>query len=274
MENVVGEENMSTDAGTGAVLKRGYKAEAAIVCEPTSFAGYKLGLCPAGPGVLVMSCTIRGKAVHCCMRDELIRAGGSGSAVGVSAIDKGFIVYQALRELEHQWGQSKAHPAFKRPGHFTISVGSIHGGQHDSFVPDSMTLNASFFYPPQFSTESIKREVEEFIKSYTAYDPWLRENPPQCEWCFSWPGFEVPNDSPICNVLSAVAKSVDARYGELYGMYSVCDAAFIHAAGIPCVCLGPGNLGVAHSIGEHVLIEEVIGAAKIYALTIAEWCGI
>lgn len=269
--NVVGEENMCTSAGTGAALKRGYSADAAIVCEPTSL-NKKLTICPASPGVLVMVCNVIGKPTHSCMRDELVHAGGRGAEVGVSAIDKGFIVYQGLQELERQWGQTKTHPAFTRPGHFTISVSMVQGGKTGSIIPEDMMFEVGFFYPPQESIDDIKKEVEGFINNYVSFDPWLRENPPQYLWVFSWPGYQIPNDSPICKTMSSVAKSIDENYGDIYGFASVNDAAFINAHGIPCVAMGPGNLAQAHSDNEFVLIEELVAAAKIYALTIASWC--
>ena len=37
------------------------------------------------------------------------------------------IVYEALNRLEEEWGQTKAHPLYTRPGHFTIHPGGITG---------------------------------------------------------------------------------------------------------------------------------------------------
>ena len=114
IEYVVGEEMMNTEAGTGAAIERGYTADAAIVAE-ASGPPYRLGIIPASPGLLYMACTIKGRAVHASMRDELIRAGGGGASIGVSSIDKAQLVMDGLRRLEEEWGQTKSHPMFKRP---------------------------------------------------------------------------------------------------------------------------------------------------------------
>ena len=127
IEYVVGEEMMNTEAGTGAAIERGYTADAAIVAE-ASGPPYRLGIIPASPGLLYMACTIQGRAVHASMRDELIRAGGGGASIGVSSIDKAQLVMDGLRRLEEEWGQTKSHPMFKRPGHFTIYPGLVQGG--------------------------------------------------------------------------------------------------------------------------------------------------
>jgi len=96
LEYVVGEEMMNTPAGTGAVIKRGYRADGAIVVEPTSHP-YRMSLVPVSLGVFYMAVNIKGRAVHACMRGELVRDGGGGSKVGVSSIDKAMVIYNGLK---------------------------------------------------------------------------------------------------------------------------------------------------------------------------------
>jgi len=74
-----------------------------------------------------------------------------------------------------------------------------------------------------------------------------------------------------------VATAYEAAMGEpakFYGFSAVDDAAFLNREGIPAITLGPGHLKVAHSPNEYVDIEELVDAAKIYALSIVEWCGV
>lgn len=112
IENVVGEEMMNTPAGTGATIARGYKADAAIVVEPSG-PPYRLAIVPASPGVFYLVITVKGKPTHASMRGQLIRAGGAGAKIGVNSIDKVMIVYDALNKLEQEWGQTKSHPVLK-----------------------------------------------------------------------------------------------------------------------------------------------------------------
>ncbi|MCX6914644.1 MAG: hypothetical protein NT167_16590, partial [Verrucomicrobia bacterium] len=64
------------------------------------------------------SVTVSGKSSHSSMRGNSFRAGGDGASVGVNAIDKGVLIFNALRQLEDEWGLTKQHPLFP-PGHFT-----------------------------------------------------------------------------------------------------------------------------------------------------------
>lgn len=273
-ETVVGEEMMNTEAGTGATIKRGYKADAAIVVEPSA-PPYRLGIIPASPGLFYMVCTVKGKAVHASMRNELIRAGGGGSKVGVSSIDKILIIYEGLRKLEEEWGQTKLHPLFTRPGHFTLHPGVITGGPSGAFViSDESRLEYSIWHAPQDSEEQVRREVEEQIARFVQTDPWLRENPPKVEWLLWWPPYEVPIDALICKTVATAYKTALGSDPQYYGFAAVNDATFLNQAGIPAITIGPGDIRVAHAPNEFVEIDELVDAAKIYALAIVEWCGI
>ena len=273
IQHVVGEECKNTEAGTGSALKRGYRADAGIVVEPTTWLS-PLTVCPASPGVAAMLCTVEGKPVHSCMRDDLVRPGGLGSEVGVHAIDKGMVIYNAMKALEEEWGQTKSHPLFKRPGHFVIHTGSVAGGSGGSVVADRMVWEYSFWHTPQENLKTMQQEVEEHIARHAATDPWLREHMPKVEWVFHWPAYDLPADSPICTVLSQTAKSLDETCGDLYGFPAVDDAVFLNQAGIPTVSFGPGNLRNAHTFNESLDINELLKATQIYALAIAEWCGV
>ena len=274
IECVVGEEMMNTEAGTGAAIERGYKADAAIVVEPSG-PPYRLGLIPASPGVCYMRCTIKGKAVHASLRDELIRPGGQGAQVGVSSIDKAMIIYHGLRQLEDEWGQTKSHPMFTRPGHFTLHPGVITGGPSGPFViSDESKIEYAIWHSPYDTLEQVKEEVEKQISRFAQTDPWLRENPPKVEWLLWWPPYDLPPDAPICKAVATAYQSVMAKPVSYYGFAAVDDAAFLNRAGIPAVTIGPGDLRVAHAPNEYVDIEELIDATKIYALSIVEWCGV
>jgi len=274
VECVVGEEMMNTEAGTGATIERGYRADAAIVMEPSS-PPYRLGILPACPGVLFVVIEIKGKATHVSMRDELVRAGGRGAEIGVSAVDKGMIVYQALAKLEEEWGQTKSHQAYTRPGHFTICPVTFRGGGSISFIPDECVIECVVWHAPQDDPDQVKKEVEQQVARFAGTDPWLRENPPKVGWWdFWWPPYDIPLDAPICKAVGTAYKAAMDEPARFYGFAAVDDAAFLNRAGIPAISIGPGDLKVAHGANEYADIDELVDAAKIYALSIAEWCGV
>jgi acetylornithine deacetylase len=275
IQSVVGEETMETDAGTGAALQRGYRADAAIVCEPSS-PPQRFSINTASPGLVLMQVKVKGKAAHISMRDELIRPGGMGTAVGVSAIDKVFLIYQALLKLEEEWGQTKNHPAFTRPGHFVLYPEVIQGGDIlAASIPEECYMIYIIWHPPQDTAEGVAEEIQAHIARFAQTDPWLRENPPEVYVpLFSWPPFETSLKEPICKAAAAASEAVFNRPASMYGCGYTSDASFIRQAGIPTIVMGPGTPEVAHGFNEYVAIQDLMDAAKLYAMTIVEWCGI
>lgn len=275
IHSVVGEEHMETYAGTGAALERGYRADAAIVCE-ASGPPHRLSINTASPGLVVMQVNVKGKAAHISMRDELIRPGGLGAAAGVSAIDKAFLVYQALLKLENEWGQTKRHPAFTRPGHFVLFPTVIQGGDMmAASIPEECSMMYIVWHPPQDTPESVAEEIQAHVARFAQTDPWLRQNPPEVYIpLFSWPPFETSPDEPICKAAATASEALFERPAILYGAAYTSDASFIRQAGIPTIVVGPGSIELAHGFNEYVEIQDLVDAAKLYALTIVEWCGI
>jgi acetylornithine deacetylase len=273
IESVIGEEMMD-EVGTRNVIERGYTADGGIVVEPTA-PPYRLGIAPASPGVMIAKITIKGKAAHTCMRDELVRAGGRGAEVAVSAMDKGFLIYRGLLQLEEEWGRTKVHPAFTRPGHFTLCPTTFHSGEGIAAIPEECIMQYVVWHAPQDTAEQVKAQVEEQIDRFAQTDAWLRENPPEVDWgTFWWPPYNVPLDAPICRAVATAYEGAMDEPARIYGFPAVDDATFLNQAGIPTVTIGPGHLGNAHSANEYVEVEELLDAARIYALSIAEWCGV
>ena len=85
LTSTVGEENMdSATIGAGDIVHHGYKADAAVVAEPSA-PPHPLAVVPVSPGLWWVSVSVEGKASHAATRGEAFRAGGLGSRVAVSA---------------------------------------------------------------------------------------------------------------------------------------------------------------------------------------------
>jgi len=276
VETVSGEEMRQPEIGTSATVERGYRADAAIVVE-SSAPPHHLAILTASPGVLILKITVKGKSAHSSMRDEVIRAGGRGKAVAVSAIDKAILLYNGLRTLEEEWGQTKTHPAFSRPGHFTINPATIMGGLGGiAFIPEECSITYIIWHAPQETNLQVKQEISEQIRRISMTDPWLNENPPQLDWTndYWWPPYNVPLTSPICAAASAAYEAVLNKPAKYYGFTAVDDATFLNQAGIPTITMGPGSIEIAHTANEYIEINELVDAVKVYAMTIVEWCGL
>ena len=281
LEAVVGEEVMDHECGVTATVKRGYTADAAVVSEPSSPPA-PLAVVPASPGLWWFSVTAPGKSSHAAMRAHTFRAGGLGASVAVNAIDKGVAMFQAIRQLEDEWGQTKRHPLFPA-GHFTIHPGVVAGGPKGVAVPffisEFMTIDYCCWYHPDEDPEDVKQEITEHVMRAAQLDPWLRDNPPVLEWKLNWPAFSVDPDHAICTAVGDAHEIAAAgtRFGgrpEVHGFAAVEDATFLNLGGVPAISYGPGDLRVAHADDEHCLIDELVTSCKTYAVLAMDWCGV
>ena len=279
LEAVVGEEVMDHECGVTATVKRGYMADAAVVSEPSAPPA-PLAVIPVSPGLLWFSVTVPGKATHASMRGATMRAGGDMS-VGVNAIDKGVFIFQALRQLEDEWGLTKQHPLFS-PGHFTLHPGVVTGGPYGVLVPfvisEFMTIEYCVWYHPEEDPEDVKREIETHIDRAASMDVWLREHPPVVEWKMNWPA-NTPDADEITAATCAAHEraALGTRFegpAVVCGFAAVEDASWLTKGGTPAISYGPGDLRVAHADDEYVLIDEVMCAARTYALLAMDWCGV
>jgi acetylornithine deacetylase/succinyl-diaminopimelate desuccinylase-like protein len=280
LEAVVGEECMNNDVGVSATVHRGYSADAAVVSEPTT-GPVPLTVMPASPGQLWFSVSVRGKVTHAANRGQTLHPDGSGRSPGVSAIDRGFLVYEGLRRLEQQWAFSKRHPLY-RPGHFTIMPGILEGGtsgvQFPLFVPEFMRTEYLVWYPPDDDPDEVMREIELHVGAVAATDAWLRDHKPTIEWRLHWPANAPQADAiagAVCAAHEQAARGTRfAGPARTAGFPAVDDATWLTRAGIPAISYGPGDLGVAHADDEFVRIDEVMCATRAFAVLAMEWCGV
>lgn len=275
LESVVGEETMDHERGASATVRRGYTADAAIVTEPTGFRGLP-AIAPCSAGVLWLRITVPGKATHVMVRGSLIWPGGAGQRYGVNAVDKGFLVYQAMKQLEADWGMNRNHPLFPA-GHFNLGVNLLSGhppGPRVPFiVPHECVLDYIVVYRPNDDPDEVRAEVEGYLNRVFDLDSWLQTHRPTMEWLHHWPTYDTPIDHPICTTLAASHRQAIGRDANFEGFAAVDDATWLERGGIPSISFGPGNLMNAHALDEHIECQAVIDAAKVYAATMIEWCG-
>jgi acetylornithine deacetylase/succinyl-diaminopimelate desuccinylase-like protein len=291
VQAVVGEEQqqheLGTSAATAAALATlGVSAPDAeriggIVLEPSS-TPEPLSLSPLSAGNHVFRVTIDGRATHAGNRGEAVRPGGAGAAVGVNAVEKALLIVRALQELEQEWGQTRAHPAFA-PGFFTINPGALHadaGTPSPAYLADRAELDVLAWYPPDEAAADVRAELERTIATAAALDPWLREHPPRIEWLGNWPAASTPWEAPVVQALAQAREQVTGAptpqpgTDHRSGFAAVTDASFLEAAGVPAVVFGPGDLRRAHSADEGIELEQLKTCAAAVALAAIDFCGV
>jgi acetylornithine deacetylase len=261
--NTVTDEE-STGAG-GLVAARTLRAAAAIVPEPT---GLEVWVCCRGS--LLAAITIEGRTGHAGLP-----AGDPEDGGAVNAIEKMAIVLEAIRDLRELWSLRPPHP-FLSPADCVPTV--VQGGEWIVSYPASCRLDCHIEYLPEQADEqgwgsSVEREFIHWIRRATARDPWLAEHPPQIEWTVGRvPPAQVATDEPIVVTALSAVRAVH-RPPRLGGLDNWHDGATLTIeAGIPAICLGPGDIRVAHTPSESVPIADLVACAQALALTAYRFC--
>lgn len=262
--NTVTDEE-STGAG-GLVSARTLRPDAAVVTEPTS-----LEVAVACRGSLLPTISVEGRSGHAGMPPRPPEEGGA-----VNAIEKAALVLDAVARLREHWATLPPH-LYLAPA--DVVPTRIAGGEWLVSYPARCRLDCHVEYLPTQADASgwgstVEKEFERWIEDAAAEDPWLREHPPQVEWLVGGvPPAEVPADSPV--VQTALTALVDVgREGAMAGFQNWHDGATLTVeGGIPAVALGPGDLHRAHSVDEHVPVDELVACAQALALTAMRFCG-
>jgi acetylornithine deacetylase len=261
--NTVTEEE-STGAG-GLVSARTLTADAAIVPEPT-----RLGVGIACRGSLLATVTIPGRAGHAAIPDALEPFGT------VNAIEKVELVLAAIRRLRARWRHRPGHPHLSPPDCVPTE---IHGGEWIVSRPASCRLSCHIQFLPDQADERgwgslVQREFTEAILETTAADAWLAAHPPTVEWTLAGvPPADVETGHPIVTTAVSALQAI-GRPGTIAGFDNWHDGATLTVeGGIPAICLGPGDVGLAHTTREHVPIADLVDAAQAIAVTAMRFCG-
>ena len=258
LQSVVGEE--TGGVGTLATIVKGYTADAAVILEPTN-----LKVCPVQSGALTFRLSVPGKATHAAMKKD-----------GVSAIEKFSLLLEAIHQLEVRRHEENGHPLYDDPSHIApVNIGTIHGGQWHSTVPEEVVAEGRFGVFPEESVEEARASLKEAIQDVSATDQWLNDHRPKIEWFEGqYESGETPTDDPLIETLLSAHKEVTGSTPKIEGVTYGSDLRlFTNHANIPAVLYGPGDVRLAHAANEYVEVEEVIIATKVMTGMIVHWCG-
>ncbi|HWQ15381.1 MAG TPA: ArgE/DapE family deacylase [Roseiflexaceae bacterium] len=255
---VIGEEDGG--CGTLAAVARGYRADGAVVVEPT-----ELKVAPAQAGALNFRVTVPGAAAHGCVREE-----------GVSAIERFIPLHAALLDLERERNERARDPLYARyrlP--YALSIGTLRAGTWASSVPESLVFEGRFGVAPGESLAAARGELEAALARAAEADPWLRDHPPALEW---WGGqfapARTPADHPVVQTVAAAYAEVSGAPALLEGMtYGADMRLLVNEGSTPTVLFGPGDVRNSHRPDEFVPVADLEAAARTLALTALRFCG-
>jgi acetylornithine deacetylase len=256
-ESVVDEECSGSGAGTLACLDAGYTGDGAIFVD-----GNDMTLTLGCGGCLTADVTVTGKEGH------------AARGTGVSAIDKGFMVKEAIDEFRRE--REAEHPGCR------VNLGIFHSGVHAAVVPGSAYMSLNIVYDvteaEQAHTDGygwggkpIRDHFERVIRTAEMQDDWLAEHPSELVWVKDLIPFDQPDSDPWAQRLAGVFREVLDEEPVFDRMMAWSDSAFPRAlGGIPTVLFGPSTSGEAHGPAEHIEIAQMVRCTQVLAAFLAD----
>jgi acetylornithine deacetylase len=245
---VVDEEH--TSLGTRELIRRGVRADAAIVGEPT-----RLAIMPAHKGFAWIEVEVRGRAAH-----------GSRYELGVDAILEAAAVLTELDRLERESLPTRRHPLLGRP---SLHVSTIEGGSGWSTYPDRCLIRVERRTVPGEGVEEPLEEVRAAISRARGRRASLAA---EAHLVLLQAPSDVESNAPIVRALADAMVERGERV-TLAGMSAWTDAALLNEAGIPAICFGPGDIALAHAAEEWIDLDEIERATAVLDALITRWCN-
>ncbi|HTL16538.1 MAG TPA: M20 family metallopeptidase [Patescibacteria group bacterium] len=229
---LVDEEN--NQSGSRALAASGFKADLAIVGEPTG-----LKVVTAHKGSLWMRFETHGVSAH-----------GSRPDLGRNAVHEMAKIVDLLETDYAASLKSKRHPLL---GQATVSVGVIKGGTQANIVPDRCSILVDRRTLPGETEDTVRREIQTLLKRRGLRAVCADDKLAPCR-----PLDTNPKLPLVTQLLAQISQRKPA------GVDYFSDAAVLAEGGIPSIVFGPGNIAQAHTADEWIDLAQLERAKNIF----------
>lgn len=254
-------EEESTGNGALATLLRGYRADAALVPEPTGGT-----ITRAHTGTLWFRIKVRGVPVHVAVAQS-----GSNAILSAYHLIQALIAHTAeinRAAREHPWYAGIENPLKFNPG-------IIRGGDWASSTPAWCEVDCRIGLLPGTEVAEARRGVEQAVAAAARTDNFLANNPPEVEWHgFLADGYVLEPGTEAEAVLARAHAQVFGAEMPARITTAVNDTRFYGLYfGIPGLCYGPKGEG-AHAFDERTNLDHLRKTTLAIAAFVADWCGV
>ncbi len=246
--------------GTRYLVLHGVTADCAILAEPTG-----LAVSNANMGVVWAKITVGGTVSHSVFSNR------PGVVNAVRAIHR-------VQAAVERWASDYETTHACMGEHPNVTIAAIRGGWpwRLSRNPAEASLYLDIRTVPGQNTEDIKRDLRAVLdgvedEAGRAALSFYVNDPPTL----------LDEDAPLVQAALRAHAEVTGEASRPVIRRPAADSTHLNRYGIPCVCYGPGGRmhpeaakkGLMHAVGEHVLLEDVVTAAKVYLAAALAICG-
>ncbi|HWH69567.1 MAG TPA: M20/M25/M40 family metallo-hydrolase [Candidatus Sulfotelmatobacter sp.] len=216
-----------SQAGSRGLLASGFKADLAIVGEPT-----RLKVVTAHKGSLWLRLETQGKAAH-----------GARPELGRNAVHCMARIVDLLETDYAAQLSTRSHALLGPP---TVNVGTISGGSQPNIVPDHCAILIDRRTLPGETQAGVCREIQQLLRRANLKAQFDNAKFAPC------PPLETDPQLPL---VKSFLRSAGQR--QPAGVHYFCDAAILAEGGIPSVVFGPGDIAQAHTAEEWIELASL-----------------
>lgn len=259
---VVGEETRSKGmeslvACEECLSQHDITLDGAVVGEPTDFQ-----YVASHRGLVWLDIKFTGKGAHSGKPQQ-----------GVNAIEKAveFLnkvktdLYPKLKERTHDF-----------MGTSVMNIGTIKGGTGQSTVAEEALVRLDRRYVEGETLESVIQEYQDIADEMTKTDPSFRieiSRTPESVSVLPHPPLHTEADESIVVAVKEAIQRVTGFEPEIHTEYGWTDGALISKyMKIPTVVFGPGDIALAHTSEEKIVIDDLMKSVEVYTQIADAFC--
>lgn len=261
VEEFQGQDYSGYGIGSKHLVTHGVTADYAILAEPTS-----LQICTANMGCLWARATVQGTVAH----SALTNRPGTVNAIRIARllcddIDRWASEFQATNEFMDE-----------RPN---VTLACIRGGApwRLSRNPQECSVYLDIRTLPGQTADQIKRQLRAMLREFAArYDT----PEPTLDFLVTDPPLLLDENLPVVDAVGKAQTAVMGARSPSFIRRPGSDAVHLSRYDVPCVQFGPGGRlhpdakgRSMHSIGDHVLLDDVVTASRIYLAAALDLCN-
>jgi acetylornithine deacetylase len=261
VEEFQGVEYGGYGVGSKYMVTHGVTADCALLVEPTG-----LRISTANMGVVWLRITVSGTVAH----SALAHRPGTVNAINVMhQLQNDIMKWAADYQSRHHFMGENAN----------VTVACIRGGApwRLSRNPYECSLYLDIRTVPGQTVESVKRELRAVLKRFAES---AGTSEPSMYVYITDPPTVIDESLPVVEAVATAQKEVMGERPKSIIRRPGADAVHFTVYGVPCVVFGPGGRmhpnaqgGAMHALGEHVLVDDVVTAARIYLATALDVCS-
>lgn len=259
-EEFQGRDYSGYGVGSKHLVSHGVTADYALLAEPTG-----MRICTANMGCLWARITVGGTVAHSALTNKP----GTINAIKLARL---------LCDEIDAWAECFQRDNIYLDEHANVTIACLRGGApwRLSRNPHECSLYLDIRTVPGQTADDVKRQLRLVLRQFAERHG---TNEPALSFSVTDPPLVIAEDLPVVTALGEAQQAVMGTRTTTFLRRPGSDAIHLTKYGVPCVQFGPGGRlhpdakgQSMHAIGDHVLLDDVVAASRIYLKTALNLC--